>query len=105
MCLKIEFILSRCNNVNAKDFYRYGGRGIKCNFKNIYELWFELQKSDKLNLLLDFPELYEIDRINNNGHYEIGNIKISTKSGVTKSTSIYYAHAHGVSTVLSDLII
>lgn len=77
---RYEFMLSRCNNPMSKDYNRYGGRGVKCLFNNIYEFWFELQKDKKIQLLLNEPYNYEIDRINNNGNYEIGNIRIVTKS-------------------------
>lgn len=77
---RYEFMLSRCNNLNSKDYNRYGGRGIKCLFNNIYEFWFELQKDKNINLLLIQPYNYEIDRINNDGNYEIGNIRIVTRS-------------------------
>lgn len=77
---RFEFMLSRCNNPKSKDYERYGGRGIKCLFNNIYEFWFELQKDNNLPLLLKNPDIYEIDRIDNNGNYEIGNIRVVTKS-------------------------
>lgn len=77
---RYEFMLSRCNNINSKDYNRYGAKGIKCLFSNIYEFWFELQKDKNIGLLLSEPYNYEIDRINNNGNYEIGNIRIVTRS-------------------------
>ena len=69
----------RCESFKHISYKHYGGRGIK--FK-IY-----INK----NSLLDLYELYlshggceinrlEIDRIDNNGHYEIGNIRFVTRS-------------------------
>ncbi len=64
----------RCLNPNAQGFHRYGGRGIK-----VSSLWIN-----------DFPKFlsdvgkrpsseHSLDRINNNGNYEPGNVKWSTK--------------------------
>lgn len=62
----------RCNNVKAKDYARYGGRGIKNKFT-----------SDEFidyvsNILQIDPRGLQIDRIDNNGHYEKGNIRFVT---------------------------
>jgi len=77
---RYEFILQRCNNPKAKDFERYGGRGIRCEFNNVYELWFSIKNDSKIELLLDEPFNYELDRINNNSNYKPGNIRIVTRS-------------------------
>lgn len=60
----------RCNNPKSKDFYLYGGRGIKFLFKNFQE-WFEalgLRPSPALS----------VDRIDPDGHYETGNVRWAT---------------------------
>lgn len=83
---RFEQIKSRCHDPNSKDFYRYGGRGISCTFLDIYEFYFELLKDGRFHLLLTTPHLYEIDRINNLGNYEAGNIRIATKSENQRNT-------------------
>ena len=57
----------RCTRPNHIDFYLYGGRGIEFKFNSFNE-W--------LNELGPRPsKLYSVDRINNNGHYEVGNVR------------------------------
>src|SRR3990167_3114800 len=60
-------IKTRCNNPNNERFKNYGGRGIKCLITSteIKSLWFR----DKAYEL----KKPSIDRINNDGHYEVSN--------------------------------
>lgn len=76
-CLHGRFtgIKHRCNNLNNINYKNYGGRGIKCLFEN----------ADKfvdyiINELQIDPRGLQIDRIDNNGHYEPGNIRFVTRS-------------------------
>jgi hypothetical protein len=57
----------RCNNPDAQNYHRYGGRGIKCQItsEELKELWFR----DKAYLM----ETPSIDRINNDGDYTFEN--------------------------------
>jgi hypothetical protein len=60
-------INSRCYNSNCDNYSRYGGRGIK-NFiskEDIVMLWFR----DKAYLM----QIPSIDRIDNDGNYEVDN--------------------------------
>lgn len=59
-------IKQRCENPKNKDYKRYGGRGIKCKFQSA---------NDFIEHILND---LQIDRIDNNGHYEKGNIKLTT---------------------------
>jgi hypothetical protein len=60
---------TRCNNPKSKDYPNYGGRGI-----TICERW-----NDFASFLTDMglkpTPAHEIDRIDNDGHYEPGNCR------------------------------
>jgi hypothetical protein len=71
-------INQRCNNPNKINYKDYGGRGIK-----LYEKWntYESFKEYIINNLGERPSSdYSLDRINNNGHYEPGNVRWATRS-------------------------
>lgn len=71
--LRFQAIRQRCTNPKATAYKYYGGRGIKCKFKNADEfITYVINK-----LQIDLHGL-EVDRINSNGHYEPGNIRIVT---------------------------
>jgi len=78
----LERINSRCNNIKDKSFKDYGARGIE-----IADYW-NFNKTARNIALKNFIEYaeslnrnedLEIDRINNNGHYEKGNIRWVTR--------------------------
>lgn len=60
----------RCNNPKISNYRDYGGRGIKFLFTSFSQFFKELGPR---------PKGMSIDRINNNGHYEPGNVKWSTR--------------------------
>lgn len=66
-------IKKRCLNSNNKDYANYGGRGI-----TVCEEWREsfIVFRDYIEENLgQRPEKYSLDRINNNGNYEPGNVR------------------------------
>lgn len=67
-------IKNRCTNKNDKSYKNYGGRGIKylITADEVKELWFR----DKAFLM----ERPTIDRIDNDGNYEISNCRFIEKS-------------------------
>jgi len=86
--------LSRCNNPNDPRYKDYGGRGIKFLFNSFDEFLAEVGHKPMSQ--------HSIDRIDNDGHYEQGNVRWSTYveqshnrqntifltiNGITKSTS------------------
>lgn len=63
----------RCNEPKNKDYKYYGGRGIKNKFKSSDEFVNYI-----VNELQVDPHNLQIDRIDNDGHYEPGNIRFVT---------------------------
>lgn len=66
-------IKQRCNNPKNPYYKNYGKRGIKCLFENA-DGFVEYV----INVLRIDPRSLDIDRIDNNGHYEKGNIRFVT---------------------------
>lgn len=63
-------MLWRCKNPKGRDYKTYGSRGIEVKYQNFYEF---------LSDVGDRPSKgYSVDRINNNGHYEVGNCRWAT---------------------------
>lgn len=67
----------RCTNPNGPDYVRYGGRGIEFRFSSFEEFLDALKTEDNPTGLRPSPEL-TLDRIDNDGHYEIGNVRWAT---------------------------
>ncbi len=66
-------IKRRCSNSDNKDFKNYGGRGIENKFGSSDEF-----VSYITEVLGVDPRGLQIDRIDNDGHYEEGNIRFVT---------------------------
>lgn len=64
---------NRCENSNYNRYHDYGGRGIEFRFKDFEEFYAEL--GDKPEPKKD----YSVERIDNDGHYERGNLKWATR--------------------------
>lgn len=73
-------MIERCYSPNNKHFSDYGGRGII-----VCEQW----KSSFANFLADVglkpSPRHSLDRIDNNGHYEPGNVRWATKTDQTRN--------------------
>lgn len=72
---RMEAMRSRCTNPKTDAYHRYGGRGIQFRFPSVADacLWV------MANFSLDEVRVKEFDRKDNDGHYEPGNIRLSTR--------------------------
>ena len=68
----------RCTNPNAKNFHRYGGRGIKFLFDNFEEFLAHIGPRP--------GKEYSLDRIDNSGNYEYGNVRWATRKDQNRNT-------------------
>lgn len=68
-------LLNRCNNPKHDGYKYYGGRGIKVKFASFQDFYNYIIKELKAD-----PRGLTIDRTNNNGHYERGNIRFVTQA-------------------------
>ena len=68
----------RCNCTTHHAYARYGGRGIEFRFTSF---------QDFLNHIGEKPTpKHQLDRINNDGHYEIGNVRWVTPGQNSRNT-------------------
>src|SRR5207245_5618711 len=66
----------RCTNTKCIQYPYYGGRGIKFLFDSFEQFYAELGPR---------PKGLSLDRINNDGHYESGNVRWATWSEQMKN--------------------
>lgn len=89
---RFRLMKRRCNNSDSMGYKNYGGRGIQVKFKNV-----DMFIDYVLGKLQIDPRGFDIDRINNDGHYEPGNIRFVThkencSNKKRKSTSLKPKH-------------
>lgn len=68
----------RCNNPNDNRYARYGGRGIKFLFTSYQQFLDELGRRPSAG--------YSVDRIDGDGHYEVGNVCWATSQEQARHT-------------------
>ena len=71
---------TRCVNTRNQAFKDYGGRDIKFLFKSFQEFLAHIGRKPSAK--------YVLDRIDNNGHYEPGNVRWATRSESMKNRRI-----------------
>lgn len=76
----------RCINKHHSSWKHYGGRGIEFRFSSFAEFFAELGPR---------PKGLTLDRIDNDGHYEVGNVRWVTR---TKSLDEPESYASNAST-------
>jgi hypothetical protein len=70
----------RCTNSNSPSYKDYGGRGIQFKFSSFQEFYEHIGPR---------PKGMSLDRIDVNGHYEIGNVRWATPSQQRTNTRWY----------------
>jgi len=73
-----QMMIRRCEEPKRKDFKDYGGRGIR-----VCDRWHDFD-----NFYADMgvrPALMQLDRIDNNGNYEPGNVRWATPAQQTRN--------------------
>lgn len=70
---------SRCENPNDAQYPRYGGRGIEFRLNSFEEMLEDIG--------LKPSKEHTLDRRNNNGHYEVGNLRWVTQEVQARNTS------------------
>jgi hypothetical protein len=90
-------MIQRCTNINNKSFKDYGQRGI-----NVSDSWrnFEIFLKD----MGEAPIKYSIDRIDNNGNYEVGNCRwvSSMQNAQNKRNNVYVFLSNGENVTISE---
>ncbi len=84
----------RCSNPNYPESRYYMGRGIEFRFKNFEEFFAELGHRPS-------PK-HSLDRIDNNGHYEKGNVRWATQSEQSRNRRKQLLCKRGHSIVAGD---
>jgi len=73
LVLRLAQAKDRCTNPNNDRFTDYGGRGIEFRFPTVIDAAIWVKENLGINRDL------EIDRIDNDRHYEAGNLRLSTR--------------------------
>lgn len=93
-----ENMRQRCHRKESVEYHRYGGRGI-----TVCDRWLLSFEDFFLDVGKRPSELHTLDRINNNGHYEPGNVRWATRkeqsANVCRNVNV---KINGVTKILSE---
>tara|TARA_R110000851_G_scaffold90994_1_gene198751 strand:- start:1 stop:513 length:513 start_codon:yes stop_codon:yes gene_type:complete len=92
----------RCYCLSRKDYKDYGGRGILVqeSWRNDFEAFEMYVTSLDSYESIESPEnTLSLDRINNNGNYEVGNIRWTSKSFQVRNRRVLKNNSSGYSGV------
>lgn len=78
---------ARCNNPNVIQYKDWGGRGIKFRFQSFDQF---------MECLGPRPIGGMLDRINNDGHYEPGNVRWATRKQQNNNKRTYITNKIGI---------
>lgn len=71
---RVRGMIGRCTNTKVDSYKHYGGRGIEFRFSSVEEAITWIEK----HLGLPKDASLQVDRIDNDGHYEAGNLRWAT---------------------------
>lgn len=88
----------RCFNVKNEHYNRYGGRGINVcpSWKNSFMSFYSFLEEE---IGLRPSKYYTLDRINNDGNYEPGNVRWADKITQSRNRSVREGSKSGISGV------
>ena len=97
---RYEMIVQRCDNPNNPSYHNYGGRGVECRFTTAPQFIHYVLT----NLPHENYKGLDIDRIDNNGHYEPGNLRLARRGENlrNKRTNVWVDYK-GERVIASDL--
>ena len=82
MCRRLNSIMNRCTNPQCREYPNYGGRGITVT----PEFHDSTTFVDYLRTLPNASTAYTIDRIDKNGNYAPGNLRVVSQNVQTRNT-------------------
>lgn len=101
-------ILRRCTNQNERAYKNYGGRGIKCLWKDFDSFYEDMVKSFDFHVKEYGLKNTTLDRIDNNGHYCKENCRWATwreqRNNTRNTTYLEYRGENKAISVLADEI-
>jgi hypothetical protein len=86
----VDNAYTRCYNPKSKKYARYGGRGIQVKFASKVEF------ADYIQELPGWSPEMSLDRIDNDGNYEKGNLRWATQQQQIVNRGIHRTNTSGV---------